>query len=218
MALEKLKILIEEQTQGKPTKEIQALFNPNQVAISKIGWSEESGNLVPSRTRSTLTLDLFFDTTTLGKYPPENVQNYTNTIYRLTQIGKNERPPLCKLIWGKNILLPLGILKSLTKTLTHFFEDGTPVAAKLSCSFEEWQDPTQQKKIENPIDDPIRIVKQGETLSSIAAQEYNDPALWRLIAKENNIYNPRLLEPGQRLTIPPRRADNITQGRPSINV
>jgi hypothetical protein len=214
MALEKLKILIEDQTQGKPNKEIQALFNPNQVTISKTGWHEDSDKgLVASRAPATLTIELFFDTTTLGKYPPENVQNYTKHIYSLTLIGKNARPPLCQIIWGKNVLLPLGILKSLTKTLTHFLEDGTPVAAKLSCNFQEWQDPTQQKKIENPIDDPIRIVKQGETLSSIAAQEYNDPALWRLIAKENNMDNPRLLEPGTPLTIPPRRADSITQGR-----
>ncbi|MEG4495028.1 CIS tube protein [Microcoleus sp. D3_18_C4] len=213
MALEKLKILIEDQTQGKPNKEIQALFNPNQVTISKTGWSEENDGPVPASGPATLTIELFFDTTTLGKYPPENVQNYTKQIYSLTLIGKNNRPPLCQIIWGKNVLLPLGILKSLTKTLTHFLEDGTPVAAKLSCNFQEWQDSTQKKKIENPIDDPIRIVKQGETLSSIAAQEYNDPALWRLIAKENNMDNPRLLEPGKRLTIPPRRADSITQGR-----
>lgn len=214
MALEKLKIFIEDQTQGKPNKEIQALFNPNQVTISQTGWHEYTNNgLVASRAPATLTIELFFDTTTLGKYPPEDVQNYTKHIYRLTEIGKNDRPPLCKLIWGKNVLLPLGFLISLTKTLTHFLEDGTPVAAKLSCNFKEYQDPTQQQKIENPIDDPIRIVKQGETLSSIAAQEYNDPALWRLIAKENNLENPRLLEPGKRLTIPPRRPDSITQGR-----
>ena len=213
MALEKLKILIEDQTQGKPTKEIQVLFNPNQVAISKTGWSEDKNGPVADPGSATLTIELFFDTTTLGKYPPENVQNYTKHIYSLTLIGKNARPPLCQIIWGKNVLLPLGILKSLTKTLTHFLEDGTPVAAKLSCNFEEWQNPTQQKKIENPIDDPIRIVKQGETLSSIAAQEYNDPALWRLIAKENNMDNPRLLEPGTSLTIPPRRANSITQRR-----
>ncbi|MFB2971834.1 LysM peptidoglycan-binding domain-containing protein [Aerosakkonema sp. BLCC-F183] len=211
MALEKLKILIEDQTQGIPNKEIRVLFNPNQVAISKTGWREDPGQgLVADREPATLSIELFFDTTILGKYPPENVQNYTKQIYSLTLIGKNERPPLCQLIWGKNILLPLGILKSLTKTLTHFLEDGTPVAAKLSCNFQEWQDPTQKKKIENPIDDPIRIVKQGETLSSIAAEEYNDPTLWRLIAKKNQIDNPRLLKPGQRLTIPPRRANSIT--------
>jgi len=214
MALEKLKILIEDQTQGKPTKEIQVLFNPNQVAISKTGWSEDKNGPVADPGPATLTIELFFDTTILGKYPPENVQNYTKQIYSLTLKGKNAcRPPLCQLIWGKNVLLPLGILKSLTKTFTHFLEDGTPVSAKLSCNFQEWQDPIQKKKIENPIDDPIRIVKQGETLSSIATQEYNDPAMWRLIAKENNMDNPRLLKPGTSLTIPPRRADSITQGR-----
>jgi len=210
MALEKLIIIIEDQSKGNPSKIIPALFNPSQVTISKTGWSE---NLVASKDPASLSIELFFDTTLLGEYVPKDVQIYTKQIYNLTQTGKYKRPPLCQLIWGYNILLPLGILKSLTKTLTHFLEDGTPVAAKLSCNFQEWQDPEQQKKIENPIDDPIRIFKQGETLSSIAAQEYNDPTLWRLIAKENRIDNPRLLKPGQPLTIPPMRTNSITQGR-----
>lgn len=212
MALEKLKIIIEDQNKGNPTQEVQALFNPNQVEISKTGWHEHNGgNLVAAEEPATLSIELFFDTT-LGKSPPENVQKYTQPIYSLTQTkGNLNRPPLCKLIWGKTELLPLGILKSLTKTITHFLEDGTPVAAKLRCNFQEWQDPIQQKKIQNPIDDPIRIVKQGETLSSIAAEEYNDPSLWRVIAQENRLDNPRLLTPGQRLTVPPLPTNSITQ-------
>jgi len=208
MALAKLIIIIEDQSKGIPTKEIQALFNPTQVTISKTGASEGSKD-----EPMTLSIELFFDTTLLGKNSPENVQIYTKQIYSLTQIGKYGRAPLCQLSWGGNILLPLGFLTSLTKTLTHFLEDGTPVAAKLSCNFQEWQDPEQQEKIKNLIDDPIRIFKRGETLSSIAAQEYNDPKLWRLIAKENRIDNPRLLKPGQPLTVPPMRTNSITQGR-----
>jgi hypothetical protein len=214
MALEKLKVKIEE-SPNQLTKEVEVLFNPNQVVISKTGWNEDSKDkkFVFVDEPASLSIELFFDTT-LGKSPPENVQKYTQPIYSLTQIkGNLQRPPLCKLIWGRTELLPLGLLKSVTKTLTHFLENGTPVAAKLSCNFQEWQDPTQRKKIQNPIDDPIRIVKQGETLTSIAAEEYNDPSLWRVIAQENRLDNPRLLTPGQRLTVPPLRANSITQRR-----
>ncbi|MFN9943602.1 MAG: LysM peptidoglycan-binding domain-containing protein, partial [bacterium] len=54
-------------------------------------------------------------------------------------------------------------------------------------------------------DDPVRIVRRGETLSSIANEEYGDPALWRIIANENNLINPRALTAGLVLTIPPLR-------------
>lgn len=214
MALEKLKVKIEE-SPNQLTKEVEVLFNPNQVVISKTGWNEDGKDkgFVFVDEPASLSIELFFDTT-LSKLPHGNVQKYTQPIYSLTQIkGNLQRPPLCKLIWGKTELLPLGLLKSVTKTLTHFLEDGTPVAAKLSCNFQEWQDSTQQKKIQNPIDDPIRIVRQGETLSSIAAEEYNDPSLWRVIALENRLDNPRLLTPGQRLMVPPLRANSITQRR-----
>ncbi|NEO96437.1 MAG: LysM peptidoglycan-binding domain-containing protein, partial [Moorea sp. SIO3G5] len=33
-------------------------------------------------------------------------------------------------------------------------------------------------------------------------EEYNDPSVWREIAKANGINNPRHLTPGQVLTIP----------------
>ncbi len=211
MALEKLTIKIEENI-NQFTKEVKVLFNPNQLVIQKAGWNQEKNGegFIEVDAPASLSVELFFDTTR-EKFPPENVQKYTQPIYSLTQIkGNLKRPPLCKLLWGKIEILPLGFLQSLTKTLTHFLEDGTPVCAKLSCNFQEWQDPTQKKKIQNPIDDPIRIVKQGETLSSIAAEEYNDPSLWRKIADDNRIDNPRLLYPGQRLTVLPLSANSIT--------
>lgn len=175
---------------------------------------------VASQELTKLSLELFFDTTFTG-IPPENVQNYTRKIFSLTQprIGKNpKRPPRCQLIWGTisgkdSVLLPDGFLESVTKKLTHFLEDGTPVRATLNCTFKEWKEPKKKAKIANPIDDPVRIVKRGETLSSIATEEYNDPSLWRIIAEENRLINPRKLNPGMVLTIPPLRINNLTQRR-----
>ena len=47
------------------------------------------------------------------------------------------------------------------------------------------------------------LVARGDTLSSIAGAEYGDPAAWRPIAAANRIVNPRRLEPGSRIVIPP---------------
>jgi nucleoid-associated protein YgaU len=47
-----------------------------------------------------------------------------------------------------------------------------------------------------------RIVRRGDTLSSIAIEQYNDVTQWRAIAIANDIDNPRALTPGQVLVIP----------------
>ena len=48
-----------------------------------------------------------------------------------------------------------------------------------------------------------RTFKRGDTLSGVAAAEYGNPKAWRPIAHANQIDNPRRLEPGQVLVIPP---------------
>ncbi|MDJ0732359.1 MAG: LysM peptidoglycan-binding domain-containing protein [Crocosphaera sp.] len=221
MKLEKLTIKAEKSKSDDFNDEIEVLFNPNEITmIIPGGKIDTNGQLVAKQDYTTLTLNLFFDTT-LKSYPPKNVQNYTKKIVSLTQprIGENEkRPPRCKLIWGTisgkdSVLLADCFLERVTKKLTHFLEDGTPVRATLDCSFKEWKEQKKQKKIENPIDDPVRIVKRGETLSIIASEEYGDPFLWRVIADENRLFNPRKLLPGTVLTIPPLKIANVTQGR-----
>ena len=228
MALEKLKIKIETSS-GLYNDEVEVLFNPNQLAYSRSGGKLNThGQLIGSDEPATLSVDLFFDTTIkdtsrgleptilemlnpLGYYTPKNVEEFTAPIYNLTQkkgAFDPARPSLCQIYWGKQgwfskRLIFQGFLQQVTKTVTQFLEDGTPVRATLSCTFIEWEDPETTEKEINPIDDPIRIVKEGETLSSIAAEEYNDPSLWRIIAETNNLNNPRIITAGQSLTIPP---------------
>jgi nucleoid-associated protein YgaU len=47
-----------------------------------------------------------------------------------------------------------------------------------------------------------RRVTRTDTLHSIAAQEYGDPALWREIARANRLVNPQRIRPGDVLVIP----------------
>ena len=208
MTLEKLKIYAEKNNPGDFKEEIKVLFNPNEISLTFPGGQIVENGLVVNDDSATLSLNLFFDTSLDNQ---ENVQGYTRKIVRLTlpRIGEDQkRPPLCKIIWGiiggkDSILLANCFLETVTKKLTHFLEDGTPVRATLDCTFKEWKEPIKEKKIANPIDDPVRIVKRGETLSSIATEEFGDPSLWRVIAKENGLINPRKLPPGKVLTIPP---------------
>jgi nucleoid-associated protein YgaU len=209
MGLEKLIIKAEKEQAGNFTDVIKVLFNPEKLQISRRGWTVNDKGPVAASELTTITTELFFDTTLPGS-TYKNVQHYTREIFKLTQplIGIDpKRPPRCQLVWGTilgkdGVLMPDGFLESVTKTLTHFLEDGTPVRATLNCTFREWIEPQKGKKIENPINDPVRIVRRGETLSSIAGEEYGDPALWRVIALENRLEDPRVV-PGQVLTVPP---------------
>ena len=86
-----------------------------------------------------------------------------------------------------------------------FLGNGTPVRAKLSVGFKEYIPPTKQEQ-EHPgnrsFPAQTYTVKAGDTLSGIAGGLWDNPTLWRLLADENTIVNPRLLEPGRVLTVP----------------
>lgn len=233
MELVKLKILVEKNFPTFALEDpIEVLFNPNQIQLSKTGWrTGASGDPIPSDTPATLSMSLFFDTSLInaksktfdptllltpksGKAP--DVRTYTKRIYQLTQnrselaAAGEPRPPVCRLIWGlREAVFFQGVLLQVTKNFTRFLEDGTPVRATLDCSFQAWEAPETDQRAKNPIDDPVHVVKRGETLSSIAAQEYNDPSLWRIIARINRLNNPRAITPGQMLTIPPLRPNSI---------
>ncbi|WP_293095423.1 LysM peptidoglycan-binding domain-containing protein [Moorena sp. SIOASIH] len=176
---------------------------------------------------ATLTLDLFFDTyeglpggiagglksslkliaSAAGGSSAVDVRQYTNKIFELTLIDSDlKRPPVCELWWGSFNLIFKGYLGQLTQRFTLFTSNGMPVRAALNCTFHQFI-PEEDEERQRPSslardDDPIHVVRRGETLSSIAGEEYNDPSVWREIAKANGITNPRHLTPGQVLTIP----------------
>ena len=152
MTLEKLTIKAEKSNPGDFTDQIKVIFNPSEITMTIPGGKMADYGLVAAEGYASLSVNLFFDTT-LDKYPPENVQKYTQKIVSLTQprIGKEKkRPPRCQLIWGTisgkdSVILADCFLETVTKKLTHFLEDGTPVRATLDCTFKEWKEPKKQK-------------------------------------------------------------------------
>jgi len=131
----------------------------------------------------------------------------TRQIAALAEVdGDLHRPPLCTLTWGTFDIFE-GVLTDLQQRFTMFLADGTPVRATLSCSFVEWSTEAHYKAREVHSSDvaKTRVVRHNDTLHSLAAEEYNDPSLWRHIARANGIVNPRELTPGMVLTIPKLR-------------
>jgi nucleoid-associated protein YgaU len=170
----------------------------------------------------TLSIELFFDTyesraattfkdavvallpTVVSERQATDVRRYTERVAQLAAVDQTlHRPPVCDLRWGAFDIFT-GVLTSLNQRFTLFLEDGTPVRATLSCSFLGVSLPWQRRKGELQSSDvtKTRRVRRNDTLHSIAAEEYRDPALWRHIARANGIVNPRDLKPGTLLTIP----------------
>lgn len=220
MGLEKLTIKIEKQGEVLVFNDsITALFNPDKLVISKsVRWESKNAAkrdcpelAFTNGEARTLKLDLIFDT-----FDPEDAQNkdqdvrklYTNKIFHLTTVEKNSdkhRPPVCRLFWGSAGSLFQGVLQQLEQQFTLFTEQGVPVRAKLSCTFTEWRtnkDDDEKQATQSSDIAKVHVVKTGDTLSSIAAKEYQDPKLWRPIAIENSIDDPRMLIPGSLLLLP----------------
>jgi hypothetical protein len=190
---------------------IKVCFNPSQYSIEKSNQFQSTsipGLSLPisqfvNGNAKTLTLDLFFDSYEEGV----DVRKYTDRIADLLKINiKLHAPPLCMFKWGS--LEFIATLERVAQQFTMFKDNGDPVRAKLSVTFKEYKSVTQQLEEISPESadrTKQRGIIQGDTLSLIAGDEYGDPALWRPIAKENKIDNPRILEAGKVIFIPPLR-------------
>jgi hypothetical protein len=215
VSLEKLKI---KNLDKEPVEEFEVLFNPTEYSIEESNtWEEQKRERnkpelqFTSQSLKKLSMEWFFDT----YERKEDVRNYTGKIARLLVADIDEsngkRPPRCELSWGPqdpgNADFPfIGVLESVRQQFVLFLSNGTPVRAKLSVSFKEFITPTEQEQ-EHPQSGSFPAqtytVKAGETLSAITGRLWKDPGLWRILAAENSLANPRIMEPGQVLAVPP---------------
>jgi len=194
---------------GDSEKAIVVLFNPNKYGLDKSNQIAEIAipglgspllQFVRGNT-TTVTMELFFDTFE----QQSDVRAYTDQIYGLLAIDpETHKPPVCNFAWGQGLSFQ-GILERVSGQFTLFWPDGTPAQATLNVTFKQFVDIAVEVRAHptHSVDHTkTHIIQQGETLSSIAAQEYANPAQWRPIAAANNISNPRKLAIGQALTIP----------------
>lgn len=219
MALRKLKIIVEKRgavLAFRKRSAITALFNPEKLVFNKsVNWKRQGAAQrdVPelqftNAQPRTLAVDLIFDTYDTPNASKRDVRSYTKKILHIATVekhGDKHRPPVCRLSWGATGVFFQGVLESLEQQFTLFMENGTPVRAKCACTFKEWrtnyEDINRQDTQSSDIA-KIRTIKRGDTLSSIAAEEYRDPGLWRPLAEENDIDDPLDVRPGTVLLVP----------------
>lgn len=217
MALTRIRIEPEVGAPIQAAGDARVFFNPTQYTLAKrITWrvTPSPGLDTPQLqfmrgNARTLALSLSFDT-----YEQRtDVREQTRKVADLGEVAsKLGRPPFVKVFWGDemppHVGLPFtGVIESLTHRFTLFLDTGTPVRATLDLSIHEVVSPAKQlrqtpPKRSSPIQARRRIVAQGDSLWSIASEQYGDPDRWRPIADANHIRNPRELEPGTTLLIP----------------
>jgi len=159
----------------------------------------------------TLEMELFLDTYEAHRdsgrqvnAAGDDVRAQVGQITSLMDIDPaTHAPPVALFIWGN--LTFTCVLARAAQRFVMFLPDGTPVRARVQVTFNEFTNAELEvKKIKRETADytKVRVVGQDETLSSIAADVYGDPAQWRPIALANRIDDPRALTTGMALTVP----------------
>jgi nucleoid-associated protein YgaU len=193
------------------TTTIKLHYNPPELKLSKQNAFAEipipglgSPPLQFTRGGSrTLSMDLLTDT---SDDPSVSVrEKYVQHIENAMAIeGKLHAPPVVRFHWAENQFT--GVISALDVNYVLFHHTGVPLRARLAMKM------TEYKTIKDQVADPHRtspdvekryVVRIGETLSSISAAVYQDPAHWREIAVANGIIDPRFVAPGTVLTVPP---------------
>ena len=100
------------------------------------------------------------------------------------------------------------IVETVKQKFTLFSPQGVPLRATLSVSLREYktlEEQLAQLNLMSPDRTHSHVVQSGETVAALAARFYQNPGNWRFIADSNQLQDPRRLEAGTFLTIPPVR-------------
>lgn len=215
--LEKAQIIILNGNHENTT--IDCKFNPNSYTLEKsVNYGElkatGSGASVQQfvdGNAEQLSMELFFDTTdkvgeTQSVDKVDVREQYTKYIDLLLSVdGELHAPPVCRFVWGKGIDFT-ALVHSANKQFTKFLPSGVPVRARVSIVFQEFKTADYHKsKVSPESTDKTKVwtVSEGDTLWLIASEEYSNPSHWRTIAEHNDLENPRDVEAGEKLELPP---------------
>nr|WP_238355847.1 peptidase M23 [Kribbella sandramycini] len=198
-------------------------FNPNELTVRKAAkWNSEPGRgakkAAPPEFQGPepgkLTVEMFFDATDTMN---DAVVKAVKALFECcaptdTSMGKNKPvPPLVVFHWGALDFFP-SFITSVTAKYTLFTPEGTPVRA--TCTVDLQEMPAQTAK-QNPTSGSLtarrtHVLLEGESLATVAYAEYGDPAMWRPLARANDIDDPLRLTPGSTLLLP--AADELLAG------
>ncbi len=200
-------------------EKIPVMFNPEEYTLNKDNnFAQQTipGLRAPllqftHGNMRTLEMELFFDTyeehrngSQVLNRAGEDVRKLTGKVVGLLDINsQTHAPPVLLVTWSS--LSFTCVLARVSQKFILFRDDGTPVRARLTVTFNEFTNAEREaKEVGRQTADftKLHFVMQGETLSGIAAKHYENPQTWRPIAIANNLDNPQDIFPGLELQIP----------------
>lgn len=121
---------------------------------------------------------------------------------------KKHSVPKTTFTWGSGISFE-GYVTNVSITYTMFDRSGSPTRAKANLEMAGEEPPlvseAASKNNESPDRTKERLLLESDQMWMLAQQEYGDPSLWKVIARENGILNPRKIDRTVRLKLPPLR-------------
>jgi Contractile injection system tube protein/LysM domain len=209
--------------------EIPCWFNPREYSISKtntwnvrpvIGIGLPRAQFGGGQARE-LTLELLFDASDTTN---RDVRDVTSQLLKAMEVDpalaqssgthrNSGRPPHVTFIWGRTLSFE-AVLRNVSIQFTLFDIDGSPLRATARLTLVQVapaQDGTGSRADQPPGQNPttqsdagvrMHVVRDGDSLPSIAFANYGKATRWRPIALANRITDPLKLKPGRTLLIP----------------
>jgi nucleoid-associated protein YgaU len=199
----KAKIIVE-----RTKREFEVLFNPEEYSLNRD--NNFASHSVPGLSSpllqfahgnlQTLEMELLFDT-----YERQgDVRDVTKELLKLMDIDPElHAPPVLIVQWAS--LQFRCVMSRANQKFLLFLADGRPVRARINVTFQEYVDPSLEPlQVGRMTADftKVHVVKQGETIDRIAAERYDNPLVWRVLAVANRLDDPRALKAGQELVVP----------------
>ncbi|WP_405864082.1 LysM peptidoglycan-binding domain-containing protein [Streptomyces sp. NBC_00005] len=191
---------------------VTVAYNPEEFSVSKDnnfavqgipGLGSPLVQFVNGNQR-TLDVELFFDTYDTNSPGKQDVRELTGQVTDLMDLDPELHAPPVLAVAMAGFRFT-GVLSRAQQRFLLLMPDGTPVRARVNCTFIEYKEPARaaaEANLQTADYSKVHSVLPGETLSSIAAARYDDPALWRPLALANGIADPRALQSGQTLLVP----------------
>ena len=198
---------------------IQVMFNPEEYTLNREntfaqiavpGLSAPIIQFVHGNQQS-LDMELFLDTYETHKagnrtinQAGDDVRVLARKVTDLMNIDRATHAPAVLVFTWASLSFTC-VLTRATQRFVMFTPDGTPVRARLTVTFSQYSNAElEAKEIKRETADytKVHVVRQAETLASIAHACYGNARLWRPIARRNGIGDPRALTPGLALVVP----------------
>jgi nucleoid-associated protein YgaU len=198
--------------------QIRVLFNPAEYTIERSNTFKAtsipglSGPLLQfiNGEADVLSMELFLDDYTDPAPGGRTVRQRLDDLAGLLEIDRDvHAPPPVQFVWGK--LTFKAIIEKLSRKITLFQPEGIPARATVNVGFKEYRtlrELIHEPRLQSADKSKRRQIVGLDSLWALAAREYGDALRWRAIAERNDLDDPRDVEPGDWVTVPPLENDD----------